>query len=109
MTNLRYLMDRGLSGISFEIAPLVRELAAYGEHEASAWLSTIDAETHAKVSVAASRVITAGMTTDKAICLAAVEVREGAARPLRRNRRSYKLAQVVAVSPNTSLERTRDR
>ena len=108
MTNLLYLMDRGLSGISFELAPLVRELAAYGEHEAAAWLCTIDAETHAKVSVTASRVITGNMTIDKAICLAAVEVREGAPRPLRRNRRSYKLAQVVAVSPNKSLERTRE-
>ncbi|HTU68362.1 MAG TPA: hypothetical protein VMF52_20635 [Steroidobacteraceae bacterium] len=109
MTNLLDLMDRGLSGIAFDIVPLVRELSAYGEHETAAWLGTIDADTHAKISTTASRVITAGMIIDKAICLAAVEVREGASRPLRRNRRSYKLAQFLAVSPNTSLERTRER
>ena len=108
MTNLLDLMDRGLSGIAFELAPLVRELAAYGEHETAAWLSTIDADTHAKVSVTASRVITAGMIIDKAICLAAVEVREGSPRPLRRKRRSYESAQVGAVPPNKLLERTRE-
>ena len=108
MTNLLDLMDRGLSGIAFDLAPLVRELAAFGEEEIAAWLSTIDADTHAKISVTASRVITAGMIIDKAICLAAVEVREGAPRALRRTRRSYKSVQGGTVSPNTSLERTRE-
>ena len=108
MTNLLDLLDRGLGGIAFDLAPLVRELAAYGEPEAAAWLGTIDADTHAKISVTASRVITAGMIIDKAICLAAVEVREGAPRPLRRKRRLYKSAPVGVVSPNNSFERTRE-
>jgi hypothetical protein len=88
MTNLLDLMARGVSGVSFELAPLAKELVAYGEPETAAWLLGIDSDTHAKISVQASQYL-AGNIIDKAICLAAVEIFEGNARPLRRKRRMY--------------------
>lgn len=88
MTNLLNLMARGVGGVSFELAPLANELVAYGEPETAEWLLRIDPETHAKVSVMAGRHLN-GNIIDKAICLAAVEVLEGVARPLRRKRRLY--------------------
>lgn len=88
MTNLLDLMSRGVGGVSFEIAPLAKELIAYGEPETAEWLLGIDPDTNARVSVLAGQRLS-GNIIDKAICLAAVELHEGAARPLRRKRRLY--------------------
>jgi hypothetical protein len=88
MTNLLDLMARGVGGVSFDLAPLAKELVAYGEPETAEWLLRIDPDTHAKLSVTANQYLS-GNIIDKAICLAAVEVFEGSARPLRRKRRLY--------------------
>jgi len=90
MTNLNDLVDRNISGISFDLCPLNDELIAYGEGDVAEWLINIDADTHARVSETAQEVLVAeNCTIDKAICLAAVAVCEGAPRPLKRKRRVF--------------------
>jgi hypothetical protein len=89
MTNLRDLMDRGTGGVSFDPADLAPELVAYGEPEAAEFLLTVSPDTHAQISVIAGHLLSDKITIDKAICLAAIEVLEGRARPLRRKRRVY--------------------
>lgn len=91
MSSLTDLGERGINGIAFDLDPLSLELEAYGEAEAAAWLKRIDQSVHAQVSeLALSKSISFGCTTDKAICLAAVEVFEGSSRELRRKKRVYK-------------------
>ena len=94
MTNLLDLMERGVSGVAFNPADLAPELIAYGEPKAAEALLQMTSDTHAQISVMASRLLSDNLTINKAICLAAVEVFEGHARPLRRKRRVYpKVAQ----------------
>jgi hypothetical protein len=87
MTNLLDLMDRGLGGVAFKLEDLAPQLEAYGESEAASKLLTVDAATHAQISVVAGKYAGLGHTMDKSICLAAVEVFEGHPRELRRKRR----------------------
>jgi hypothetical protein len=70
---------------------MLRELMAYGELEAAATLSQLDAEAIAAIGVLASRHYSApdNPMLDTAICRAVVEFIEGTARPLRRKRRVY--------------------
>lgn len=75
--------------MAFEPAPLAAQLEAYGEPEAAAKMLAMSADTHMRISVAAGRLLSQDLTIDKAICLAAVEVFEGAPRDLRRKRRVY--------------------
>ena len=90
MTNLTDLQERGVNGVAFDLEPLAVELDAYGEHEIATKLRKVNPETHAKISEAAlSKMVSLGLTTDKAICLAAVEILEGEPRDLRRKRRVY--------------------
>lgn len=89
MTNLLDLMDRGVGGVSFNPRDLAPQLVAYGEPEAAEMLLDMSPDTHAQISVLASRLLSSNLTIDKAICLAAVEVFEGRSRPLRRKRRVY--------------------
>ena len=91
MTNLNRLREKNINGVAFDIAPLVRELRAFGEDETAEWLDQVDDATHDNVSrLAMKALLKEQMTIDKAICLAAVEVLEGNSRPLRRKRRSYR-------------------
>lgn len=91
MTNLNRLGKKNINGVAFDIAPLVRELKAFGEDESAEWLDQVDDPTHDKVSRLAMKILLRErMTIDKAICLAAVEVFEGSSRPLRRKRRNYR-------------------
>ena len=91
MTNLNRLREKNINGVAFDIAPLVRELRAFGEDETAEWLDQVDDATHDNVSRLAMKVLLKEqMTIDKAICLAAVEVLEGISRPLRRKRRNYR-------------------
>lgn len=91
MTNLTRLREKNINGVAFDIAPLVRELRAFGEDETAEWLAQVDEPTHDKVSRLAMTILLGDrMTIDKAICLAAVEVSEGNSRPLSRKRRSYR-------------------
>ena len=82
--NFNDLVRRNVSGVAFALEPLARQLQAYGEPQVAEWLLTVDADTHAKISVRAHQI--PGML-DKAICLAAVEVFEGHPRELHRKRR----------------------
>ena len=91
VTNLADLQNRGVNGVAFDLNVLSLELEAYGESEAAAWLRQISSDVHAKVSESAqTKMVSLGCTTDKAICLAAIEVLEGAPRELRRKKRAYK-------------------
>ena len=91
MTNLTRLREKNINGVAFSIAPLIRELRAFGEDETADWLDQVDESAHDKVSRLAMKILLKDrMTIDKAICLAAVEVFEGNSRPLRRKRRSYR-------------------
>lgn len=86
--NFNDLLRRRLGGgaVAFALDPIAGALRAYGELETADWLLTIDADTHARISVRAHQI--PGML-DKAICLAAVEVFEGRPRDLRRKRRVF--------------------
>ncbi len=89
MDNLLALMEKGVGGVSFDPSDLAPQLIAYGEPEAAEALLTMTPETHQQVSVLAGRLLSDNLTIDKAICIAAVHVFEGKARPLRRKRRVY--------------------
>jgi len=79
------------STVNFDPADLVRELAAYGETDASDRLMHLDQQAIAAIGVLASRHYSApdSPILDKAICLGIVEFLEERARPLKRKRRLY--------------------
>ena len=90
MTNLSDLQSRNLNGIAFNHGGLSRELDAYGEPEAAELMKVVSPEKQAEISARATTILLReSCIIDKAICLAAVEVFFGEARPLRRKRRVY--------------------
>jgi len=72
--------------VTFDPNELGQELIAFGEIENALMLSKIDADDYWRISILASRLLF-DHPVYKALCLAAVEVLEGAPRPLKRKRR----------------------
>jgi len=90
MGNLKELNNKGVNGVAFEPKALSVELSAYGELEAAEKMASITSDIHANIcELALSKMISKSLTTDKAICLAAVEIFEGSQRELKRKRRVY--------------------
>ena len=91
MLDPKAIIPGARSTVTFKPDRMVRELVAYGEPEAAATLTQLDAEAVAAIGVLASRHYSApdNPMLDTAICRAVVEFIEGTARPLRRRRRVY--------------------
>jgi hypothetical protein len=80
---------------------LAAHLAAYGEHEASAWVQSMPADKLTRVhELAAQHAINGVVDLLQAGCLAAVEVVEGKPRPLRRARRNWQDVPPVFCVPS---------
>jgi len=82
---------------------LTANLAAYGEGEASAGVAGLSEADMVRIYEIGYRHALSGENLDRASCLAAVEVLEGAPRPLRRQRRVWADVPGALLEPDPGL------
>ena len=82
---------------------LAANLAAYGESEASAKVAGLSESQLNRAYEIGYRRALAGENLDRASCMAAVEVLEGVARPLRRQRRVWADVPAALLEPDPAL------
>ena len=89
MYTIHDLMRHSKAGINFEPEALCSDLVAYGEPDAATAIETMPLDQLFLIKELALKRLSGGGLISRAICLAAIEVLEGAPRPLRRKRRVY--------------------
>ena len=89
MYTIHDLIRVGSGGINYEPEALMGDLFAFGEPDAAEAVPNLRLDQLVQIKISASRHLSGSGLISRALCLAAVEVIEGKARPLRRKRRVY--------------------